>query len=170
MGEGRRVARVLEVVLLGSPPRYASADEPTLRVTSAQSSHGRSPTGRGVLTFESARTPLPVPAEARDSAIDVLRERAGEELDWSRIPTEMPVVEGITLDDLGRVWVRVNASDSLTVFDVYGRDGVYQGSAVTDITPPTYPVPSVVGDAMVAMVTDELGIPYVVRGRVREVR
>ena len=120
--------------------------------------------------FEAERPVQPVPPDSVDAAIEVLRERAGRELDWSRIPSDMPLVETIFRDDRGRVWVRVNTADpELTTFDVFSAEGVYQGSAVTALRIPTYWKPAIVGDQFYTMQTDDLDVPYVVRARIREV-
>lgn len=118
--------------------------------------------------FESRRPALPVTAAERDSAIDAIRESAGgEQLDWSRIPDEKPIVESIMLDDRGRVWVKVLASDTLLTYDVFDRDGRYRGTAVTALDLPGYLDPVVVGDRFYTVVTDELDVPFVVRARIR---
>lgn len=125
-----------------------------------------------VMIVESGRPPLPVTPAERDSAIAALRERTGgQSFDWSRIPDEKPIVEHLVLDTDGRIWVRVAASDTVTTYDIFGRDGRLQGTAVTTMDLPlsariTDPV--VVGDRFYALDTDEFDVPYVVQARIRE--
>lgn len=125
--------------------------------------------GDTLLLFESARRPLPVSAAERDSAIAVLREVAGRELDWSQIPAEKPIVQALHLDDRGRVWVRVAAADALVTFDVFKSDGRYEGTAIADLRIPSWE-PVIRGDVVYTVVTDELDVPYVVRARIRPAR
>lgn len=122
------------------------------------------------LVFESRRVPMPVTATERDSAISRIREiTGGQQLDWSRIPAEKPVVRNIFLDESGRPWVRVTApGDTLTTFDVFRRDGRYEGTVVTRLPIADYWEPVVRGDRFYTLVTDELDVPYVVRARIRE--
>lgn len=125
--------------------------------------------GDTTLLFESRRPPEPVSAEERDSAISRLREITGQELDWSRIPAEKPVVQGIFLDASGRPWVRITApGDTLAAWDVFGRDGRYEGTAVTSLRVAPYRDPVVLGNRLYTVVTDALDVPYVVRARIRE--
>jgi hypothetical protein len=124
--------------------------------------------GDTLLIFETRRTPRPVPAAARDSAIEALRERTDEELDWSRIPAEKPIVQDILLDARGRIWVRVSGPDSLVLYDVFGRDGIFEGTAIADRPVAAYPPPVIAADAFYALSPDEFDVPYVVRARIRE--
>jgi hypothetical protein len=57
------------------------------------------------------------------------------------------------------------ADDSLRTFDVFGSDGRYKGTAVTSLRVTPYREPIVRGDRFWAVVTDELDVSYVVRGR-----
>ena len=126
--------------------------------------------GDTLLVVENRRTPLPVSAAERDSTIGVISERVpGYRFDWSRIPDEKPVVQGMLLDDSGRLWVRVFASDSAITYDVYDRTGRYEGTAVTSLRFTPYWRPLIVGDRFYTLHTDEMDVPYVVRARIREV-
>lgn len=123
-------------------------------------------TGDTVLVFESRRAPLSVSEAERDSAIARLRERFGQEMDWSKIPAEKPVVEGLSLDDRGRVWVRVTSdADTATTYDVFERDGRYAGAVVVPFTIPSWFAPVVKDDRVHALTTDEFDVPYVATAR-----
>lgn len=126
--------------------------------------------GDTTLVFESRRPPEPVSGQERDSAVSRIREiTGGQELDWSRIPAEKPVLRGIFLDRSGRPWVRVTApGDTLVAYDVFRRDGHYEGTAVTSLPVAPYRNPVVRDDLFYTVVTDELDVPYVVRARIRE--
>ncbi len=119
-----------------------------------------------ILLFESRRAPLRVTSVERDSMISTIRDiAAGSELDWSRIPDDRPIVETILLDSRGRVWVQVRATRQGTTYDVFGRDGIYEGTVETELQILSSPQPVIVGDVLHGIVTDELGIQYVVRAR-----
>jgi hypothetical protein len=112
---------------------------------------------------------VPVGAQERDSAISVLRERLGElgapDQDWSKIPQVHPAVLSMFLSDEGRLWVRTPSTDGSRTYDVYRDDGRYVGTAVTTLPVLEYVPPTVRGDRIWAVVTDELDVPFVVRAR-----
>jgi hypothetical protein len=123
-------------------------------------------TGDTTLIFESRRPPAPVSQSARDSAIAEIKKTAGE-VDWSRIPDTKPIVQQIYVAADGDVWVKVSAADTLTTFDVFGSDGRYKGTAVTPLRVMRYTSPPVVRNGQFwAVVSDELDVAYIVRGRI----
>lgn len=124
--------------------------------------------GDTTLVFESTRAPIPVSAAERDSAEARVIEVAGS-VDLSRIPSEKPIVDAAFVDDQERLWVRVS-SDSLTTYDVFGADGVYEGTAVTDLKIPSYWSPVIQGNQLYTLTTDEFDVPYVVRAEVRPIQ
>lgn len=135
------------------------------------------PGGDTTLVIENRRPPVPVTGAERDSAIEEirssLRERSADaNRDWSRIPETKPAVSFMFVADEGRLWVRVltgTSDDSLTAFDVYERDGRLAGTLTTDLHPqnaPGAPTPIVRDDRMWTIVTDELGVDYIVRARI----
>lgn len=128
--------------------------------------------GDTVMILESGRPAPPVTTAERDAAIAALREATGGEgFDWSHIPAEKPIVEDLFLDAEGRIWVRVAASDTVTTYDIFGRDGRLKGTAVMTLDLPLsapIPNPVVVDDRFYALDTDEFNVPYVVQARVRE--
>jgi hypothetical protein len=126
--------------------------------------------GDTLLIIESRRPALEVSSSERDSVIAALRERTGQELDWSQIPGTKPIVEGIILDDSGRIWVRVRGDDTSTTFDVFDRRGVYAGTAVSPLRLASSPAPTIIGDRLYAVHTDALGVAYVIQARIREVQ
>jgi hypothetical protein len=125
--------------------------------------------GDTLLVIESRRSPELVTAAERDSVIEGVRAIVGDqELDWSRIPRERPIVLGAFVDEGGRLWVRVSAPDLRTTWDVFGSDGVYQGTVVTDLNVPSYWAPVVRGDLFFGLHLGEFDVPYAVRARIRE--
>jgi hypothetical protein len=141
----------------------ASAGDPTYRLERWV------PGGDTTLVLETQRPPVPVGAQERDSAISVLRERLGElgapDQDWSKIPRVHPAVLSMFLSDEGRLWVRTPSTDGSRTYDVYQDDGQYVGTAVTTLPVLEYVPPTVRGDRIWAVVTDELDVPFVVRAR-----
>jgi hypothetical protein len=106
------------------------------------------------------------PAE-RDAAIEGIRERvSGRELDWAQVPTERPIVEALVLDDVGRIWVQVRATDTGTTYDVFSRNGHYEGTVTTDLRILSTPAPIIVGDFFLGVAVDELDVQHVVRARI----
>ena len=130
------------------------------------------PGGDTTLIVVTERPPVPVTAVERDSAIAVIRESLREhgvttEMDWSRIPDVKPALESIFTSAEGNVWVAVPNLSGGIDYDVLSSDGSYLGT-VTAGSLEAYPwlPPIVVGDAFLAVVSDELDVPYVVRARI----
>ena len=115
------------------------------------------------------RAAAPVTPAERDSSIAALRKLAESELDWSQIPETKPIVTQLFVADQRDVWVRVTTADSLTAYDVFGDDGHYKGTATLAARPIPFLQPIVRGDRFYAVITDELDVQYVVRGRLVKV-
>jgi hypothetical protein len=122
-------------------------------------------TGDTTLIFESRRPAVAVTQAERDSTIAALRKSSGGELDWSQIPDTKPIVTQVFTADQGDVWIRVTSSDPRTTYDVFGNDGRYKGTAVLSLRPIRFQQPIVLGDRFYAVVTDDLDVQYVMRGR-----
>jgi len=132
------------------------------------------PGGDTTLVLETRRPFLPVRQAERDSLVDAIRTEleqsgASPRQDWSKIPSVKPSVASMSIAEDGRLWVRRPSEDSLTHYDVYDRDGRWQGDAATALEPWPYLPPVVRGDRFWAVVTDGLGVPYVVQARLRAV-
>lgn len=159
-------------------PRSQTVYAPTAEVWS---SHGGAPAyrisraslrGDTTLIIETRREPVPVPEATRDSAIDAIREAIRERggntsQDWSKVPRVKPPVEQMFVSDDDQLWVRTASPDSLVHFDVYDPDGSFDRTVVTDLALWPYLSPIVRGDRVWGVVTDEFGVQYVVRGRIR---
>lgn len=118
------------------------------------------------------RDPIPVDPAERDSALDRLHrfsELVGEAyIDLDLIPETKPVLENIDLDSRGRLWVRVTDRRPNTIFEVFDSTGVFVATAAADFRVPEWWHPIIRDSAMYALTQDELGVPYVIRARIRE--
>lgn len=132
------------------------------------------PPGDTSLTLISQRQADPVTAAERDSAMEALREGLAQRvptppsLDAARVPATKPPLYGLSLDDRGRLWVRLTdpVADS-TSYDVFHRDGRYAETVRLPFRVDPYVPPVVLGDTLWAVLTDELDVQYVVRSRLR---
>ena len=130
------------------------------------------PGGDTTLIIVTARLPVPVTAAERDSVINQVRESlqasgVTTEMDWSRIPEVKPSVETIFTSAEGTLWVGIPNLSGGTDYDVLSSDGSYLGTVTTgtlNVLPWLPPI--VVGDTFLAVITDELDVPYVVRARI----
>ena len=131
------------------------------------------PSGGTELLLETRRPPVPVPAAERDSVIDLMRQMLSNmgvdrQWDWSRIPNVKPAVEAIFESAEGNLWVRTPSGGDGVLFDVYSGDGAYLGTASLGPGLNLFDrvAPVVRGDMAWLIVTDELDVNYVVRGRI----
>ena len=128
--------------------------------------------GDTTLIVVTERPPVPVTPAERDSAIAVIREDLREsgvtkEMDWSRIPDVKPALESIFTSAEGNVWVAIPNLSGGIDYDVLSSDGSYLGTVTAgDLEVYPWLPPVVVGDTFLAVVTDELDVPYVVRARI----
>lgn len=132
------------------------------------------PAGDTSLVLTSRRRPDPVTAAERDSAMRAVRANVAERvanppnLNASRVPATKPPLHGLSLDDHGRLWVRLTEpmADS-TVYDVFERDGALAATVRMPFRVDRYVPPVVRGDTTWAVVTDELDVQHIVRARLR---
>ncbi len=132
--------------------------------------------GDTTLIVAAVRPPVPVTPTERDSVIAQVRESLEEigvtkEMDWSRIPEVKPSLETVFTSAEGNLWVGIPSPSGGTDYDVFSRDGSYLGTVAAhtlDLLDWLYPV--VKGDMFLAVVTDELDVPYVIRARIAPVR
>ena len=128
------------------------------------------PNGDTTLIIEISRSPVPVSAAERDSVVDrtmkeLKRYGAGSQ-DWSKIPSTKPAIRSMFLAENGQLWVEASTADSLRIYDVLAQNGRYVGTAATPLKVVTYLNPYVRGDQFWAVVTDDLDVSYVVRGKI----
>lgn len=129
--------------------------------------------GDTTLVIDTKRPAIPVPDAERDSAIDRVRESlkergAAANQDWSKVPRVRPAIEHLFVAENGRLWVRTASPDTMVHFDVYGNDGRYAGTAVATLSPWQYVDPVVRGSRIWFITADDMGVQYVVRGRIRD--
>lgn len=111
----------------------------------------------------------PVTPAERDSAIasvERFKEQVGDApTDYSLIPSVKAIVEGISMDDEGRVWVRARTATGFQLIG-FGEDG--QALAAVPLPePPHRWSPLIVrGDRVWYVTTDEDDVPSLVRYRI----
>lgn len=112
----------------------------------------------------------PVTAAERDSAIasvERFKEQVGDApTDYSLIPPVKAVVEGISMDDAGRVWVRARTADGFRLVG-FDTDGQPFASVVLPEPPLRWAPVIVRGDRVWYVTTDEDDVPFLVRYRIR---
>ena len=135
------------------------------------------PPGDTTLVIYSRRPPAPLKSAERDSAMaEVSGRLAGRlpieaRLDASKIPPFKPPVHGLSLDDRGRLWAQLSGPGAEpTVYDIFNRDGTHAETVSLPFSVDVSIPPVTRGDALWAVVTDELDVQYVVRARMRSVR
>ncbi len=113
-------------------------------------------------------TPREVSTVERDSAIAVEESRGPSGLDESRIPRTKPLLDRLTVDDVGRLWVRHTLADGTVAFHVVGPDGRPIAEARIEGHRPEVTAPFVVRqDAVYAVTLDHEGVPSVSRFDIR---
>lgn len=126
------------------------------------------PGGDTTLILETNRESAQIPTTERDSAIAQVREYladvGGAEQDWSKVPTAYPAITGLFLSEAGDLWVETREGEN-EVFDVYDRSGKYQKTVVNSLNTTSWLKPVVRGNDLWAVVEDEMGVQFVVRGR-----
>jgi hypothetical protein len=134
------------------------------------------PPGDTSLVLFSLRQPEPVTPAERDSAMAELLSGLARnlsnppKLDPSRVPATKPPSNGISLDDGGRLWVRLTDQQSdTTLYDLFDRDGHHAETVALPFRVDAWIPPVVHGDMVWAVVTDESEVQYVVRARMRPV-
>lgn len=128
------------------------------------------PGGDTTVILEAARPFVPVPAAERDSAIAVVREalrgRGAARQDWSKVPSVRPQIRSMFVSASGELWVLSEREDG-QLFDVYAPNGRHARTIANPLRLDRYVRPTVRGEELWAVVTDELEVHYVVRARVR---
>ncbi|MEJ2186848.1 MAG: hypothetical protein P8Z36_13030 [Gemmatimonadota bacterium] len=131
------------------------------------------PAGDTTLVLESRRRPRPVPDAERDSVIAGIRSRFSSwptppRLDFGEIPRNEPPTYGLSLDDRGRLWVRLSSAGAdTTAYDVFDPDGRHAETVVVHARVDSDIPPSLRGDTLWAVVRDELDVQYVIKARLK---
>ncbi|KKL50240.1 hypothetical protein LCGC14_2307460, partial [marine sediment metagenome] len=125
--------------------------------------------GDTVLVIDSDTPALPVTAGDRSAFVEATVERRPDQRRVAEeiaglMPDTKPVISSLTVDDEGRLWIgRVGPEDAHPQFDVFGRDGGYQGSVELAFRPATYVPIRIRQSRVYAVVRDSLDVPFVVR-------
>ena len=127
-------------------------------------------TGDTLVHIEVGLEGQPVTPEDRREAIERIEgfmERAGRaDVDWDEvIPALKPVLEGLVVDDEGRVWVRRGTANSF-VFDVFEPSGLFVTTVEPQFDLLQYFPPVIRNGALYGLQTDSFDVQYVVRGSV----
>jgi sugar lactone lactonase YvrE len=92
--------------------------------------------------------------------------QGSEDTDWeSVIPQRKPILVGLSVDDRGRLWVQ-RRTEAGVLFDVFAPTGELVGTVEPAFEPWPFFPPVVRGAQMLALVTDSLDVPSVVRAAV----
>lgn len=133
-----------------------------------------SPPADTSLVITSLRMGDPVTAAERDSAISALRESLSDRggsapaADASSIPATKPTAYGLSLDDQGRVWVRLTEpTRDTTAYDVFTPDGRHAATVRLPFRVDPWIPPVVRGEIVWAVVVDDVEVQYVVRAGLR---
>lgn len=158
-------------------PREKFVIDPTGQMWTTESGvstlevHRWEPAGDTVLVVASRRVPRPVTATVKDSVIAALEARFSTwptppRLDYSKIPETEPPTYGLSLDDLGRLWVRLSSPEAdTTAYDIFARSGEHLETLVVHARVDEHVPPSLAEDNLWVVVRDELDVQYVVRAR-----
>jgi hypothetical protein len=129
------------------------------------------PSGDTLRTITRDWEPLPVTEQDLDRALEGMEWfiEMGGKIDRSEIPSTKPAFDSFFVDPFDRVWVvRTTAVPDTEnrILDVFDHDGRFLGTVELPFRLADYPDPIVRGDYMIALVEDELEVPYVVRARI----
>jgi sugar lactone lactonase YvrE len=128
--------------------------------------------GDTVLIVEVDADPIPVSRRYRADYV----ERSGERSPRFRrvaeevvqlMPKTKPLIRKLIVDDEGRLWVRRWVKDGADpLYDVFDRDGEFQGSVKLDFRPDRPLLIRIRHGHIYAVVLDELDVPSIVRAKV----
>jgi hypothetical protein len=118
--------------------------------------------------------PAPIPAEVRDSAIQrfaMMGERVMErnpqtdesEFSADRVPHVYPAFVMLWVNEDGTIWFARTLESGADGFDVFSEEGRFLGSIASLVSFDEARIAATTRDHIYAVVSDELGIPYVER-------
>ncbi len=128
--------------------------------------------GDTLVVIEAALPVVPVTSEDRSEYVqrvvgmDSDLRRGAEEIS-ALMPDVKPVLEGLFVDDTDRLWVeRAVPSNTPPFYDLFSREGDYQGSVRLAFQPRPSSKVAVQNGHLYTWVVDELDTPFVVRAPV----
>ena len=132
------------------------------------------PSGDTLRTITRDWDPLPVTEQDLDQVMEGMEwfTEMGGKIDRSEIPSTKPAFDSFFVDPLDRIWVvRTTAGPDTEkrILDVFDHEGRFLGTVELPFKLADFPDPIVRGDYMIAVVEDELEVPYVVRARIVQV-
>lgn len=117
--------------------------------------------------------PIPVTAEEREEAIANLEWFTGQggTIDPSKFPDSKPSTASFFIDDDSNLWVErevaaADEDDEGRLFDIFDAGGRYLGMVRLPFALRPSPHPIVRDGVLYGITSDEMGVPYVVRGRI----
>jgi hypothetical protein len=122
----------------------------------------QSVSGDTLQIIERAAEPIPVP----DSVRARMREGLAENGEAPELPEAIPPFEEFYPSPDGTLWVRRRTGPSVHVLDVFDATGRYLGEAMTGVNLRRFSVQLVTPDALYGVLSDDLGVQYVVRVRI----
>ena len=128
--------------------------------------------GDTVLVIDSDTPAPPVTAGDRSEFVESVVERSPDQRRVAEeivdlMPDTKPVISSLTVDDEGRLWVgRTGPEDAYPQFDLFERDGEYQGSVELAFRSAPYIPIRIRLRRVYAVVRDSLDVPFVVRAGV----
>ncbi len=162
VGLGREGARRMEaLVTLSAAGEFWTAADGAQELRIAR----WTPPGDPTLVLQSRRPPAPVTAAERDSAMTEVLERLERQfpgsprVDPSRIPSFKPPAYGLSLDDRGRLRVRISGPDAdPTIYDVFEGDGTHAETVHLPFRVDVWIPPVTWGDLLWAVALDDLDV------------
>jgi len=130
-------------------------------------------TGDSLAAISYVHARLPVTPAMRDSAIASIQKTARDmgapEPDLSGIPTERPAIEGMQVDDQGRLWIRTPRDGAETHFDLFDPNGRHLAEVDVGLRLERWSPMAFRGDTLFAVVLDADDVPSIVRLRLTSV-
>lgn len=119
---------------------------------------------RDTVRIARAAPRIPVTSAEHDSIVADIESKGPTGLDFGRIPKEKPVIDRLTIDDQGRLWVRHTNARGAIEFDIYDERGRFLATAELGVyKSTTYQPFTVRGDNVYAVVLDDDDVQHVVR-------
>lgn len=111
--------------------------------------------------------PVPVTSFERDSIIKRIEANGPTGLDFSRLPNKKQVIERLTIDDKGQLWVRRTNANSEIAFDVWDKRGKQVATVTLGAVRLSGYSPFVVrGNEIYSVIFDSDDVEYLVRYRI----
>lgn len=171
-GRGNQVSMVLQTPFLPQPQLIVRADgfawcAPLDEYLALRLQAGSPDT---LSVIRKNVTPRPIPRDTLQKIIAALggtaKNYGGSSFREGDLPSTLPVIERIAVDDQDRLWIRRTDTPAREPrFDLFDPSGRELGTVTSRV--PWEGIPLVVGDLAYGTVRDADDVPYVVRARIR---